>query len=325
MYRSVFTFVVSSVMAGAGAVCAAADPAASYPDKPIKIVIPYSAGGGTDQFMRIVSERASKALGQAITILNKPGGSTVIGVNAVIGSAPDGYTLLVSTNTSYTLIPYVMSPQPYAPEKSLDYVATLGQTAMVLTANKAMPSDLKTVLDEARKHPGRYTYATYGMGSSTHLAGEVFMNDTGVEFRHIPYKGVEAVTALAGNQVDLMIDGVNAAGTMLDAGKTRALVILQRQRSQFLPDTPTLAEAGYPQAAENIISYVMAAPKGTPAPIIDKLQRSFAEALRDPGVLEQIKAMRTEAAFKGPDETREFVAGQSAMFKDIVEKKHIKF
>ena len=163
------------------------------------------------------------------------------------------------------------------------------------------------------------------MGSSTHLAGEVFMNDTGVEFRHIPYKGVEAVTALAGNQVDLMIDGVNAAGTMLDAGKTKALVVLQRQRSQFLPDTPTLAEAGYPQAAENIISYVMAAPKGTPAPIIDKLQRGFAEALRDPAVLEQIKAMRTEAAFKGPEETREFVAGQSAMFKDIVEKKHIKF
>ncbi|KFJ53467.1 Bug family tripartite tricarboxylate transporter substrate binding protein [Bordetella bronchiseptica] len=325
MYRIVSALAVSvTCLAGMGA--AQADQgAAAYPGKPIKIVIPYSAGGGTDQFMRIVSERASRVLGQPITILNKPGGSTVIGVNAVIGAAPDGYTLLVSTNTSYTLIPYVMSPPPYAPEKSLDYVATLGQTSMVLTANKTMPSDLKTVLDSARQSPGRYTYATYGVGSSTHLAGEVFMNDTGVEFRHIPYKGVEAVTALAGNQVDLMIDGINAAGTMLDAGKTQALVVLQRTRSQFLPDTPTLVEAGYPEAAENVISYVMAAPKGTPAAVIDKLQKSFAEALRDPGVLAQAKAMRTEAAFKGPAQTQAFVDSQSALFKDIVAKKNIKF
>jgi tripartite-type tricarboxylate transporter receptor subunit TctC len=181
------------------------------------------------------------------------------------------------------------------------------------------------VLYQARKELGKYTYATYGVGSYTHLAGEVFLTDMGVEFRHIPYKGVEAVTALASGQVDLMVDGVNAAGSMIEAGKTKALVVLQHKRSEFLPDTPTLSEAGYPAAAASTISYVMAAPKGTPAPIIDRLQAAFGEALQDPEVLEQIKTVRTSAAFMGPQETKQFVARQAATFKDIVEKKGIKF
>src|SRR3546814_2915203 len=170
----------------------------TYPGRPIKIVIPYSAGGGTDQFIRIISKRASDVLGQPITIINKPGGSTVIGVKSVTSAVPDGYTLLVSTNTSYTLIPYVMTPKPYAPEDSLDYIGVVGETAMVITAHSSMPDTLAEVMAKAKREPDLYSYATYGVGSSMHLAGEMFMNDTGVSFRHIPYKGVEAVTALAG-------------------------------------------------------------------------------------------------------------------------------
>src|SRR5690606_30758343 len=232
---------------------------ANYPDKAITVVIPYSAGGGTDQFLRIVCAQASKTLGQPILILNKPGASTSIGVKSVINAKPDGYTFLVSTNTSYTLIPYAISPAPYSPTASLDYVATLGETAMVLTASASMPSTLKEVLSEAKKSPDKYTYATYGVGTSTHLAGEVLMGDTGVRLRHVPYKGVEAVTALAGGQVDLMVDGVNAAGPMIEAGKTKALVVLQHERSAFLPDTPTLDEAGFSSATPSKISYIMAA------------------------------------------------------------------
>lgn len=327
MKSVILHIALSALYAGIAGTALAAQPDAAehYPEKPISIVIPYSAGGGTDQFLRILSEPVSKALGEAVLILNKPGASTSIGVKSVIQAKPDGYTFLVSTNTSYTLIPFALSPAPYSPTDSLDYVATLGETAMVLTANATMPSSLKTVLDEAKKDPEKYTYATYGIGTSTHLAGEVLMGDTGVQLRHVPYKGVEAVTALAGGQVDLMFDGVNAAGPMIEAGKTRALVVLQHERSEFLPDTPTLDEAGFPSATPSKISYVMAAPRGTPPAIIDKVQKAFAAALQQPNVLKQIKAMRSAPAFLGPQETQAFVNEQAATFKKIVEEKHIKF
>ncbi len=299
--------------------------APNYPERPIKIVIPYSAGGGTDQFMRIVAKRASETLGQPITIINKPGGSTVIGMKSVISAEPDGYTLLVSTNTSYTLIPYVMKPKPYSPEESLDYIGVVGETAMVITAHSSMPDTLAQVMANAKKDPGGYTYATYGVGSSTHLAGEMFMNDTGVSFQHIPYKGVEAVAALAGGQVNLMVDGVNAASAMIKAGKTKPLVVLQHKRSEFLPDTPTLTEAGYPSVNASTISYVMSAPKGTPVPIINKLHAAFSEALRDPDVLKQISSVQTSPAYLGPEEAKRFVERQSAAFIDLVKKKGIAF
>lgn len=296
-----------------------------YPQRPITIVIPFSSGGGTDQFMRIVTKRAAEILGQQFVIVNRPGASTVIGVNSVINAKPDGYTLLVSTNTSYTLVPYAISPPPYSPESSLDYVATLGGTEMVLTARLGVDNQLSKIIDKSKQVPGHYTYATYGVGSSTHLAGEVLMNDTDIVFRHIPYKGVEAVTALAGGQVDLMVDGANAAGTMINAGKTRAVVVLQHQRSEFLPNTPTLSEAGYPNATASVISYIMAAPKGTPSLIMKKLENAFSIAMKDPEVQEKIKGMRSTITFLNAEETRRFVSSQAAAFKEIVEKKNIRF
>lgn len=319
---AVWAGVALSSLAG---VALAADGASDYPRQPITLVIPYSAGGGSDQFMRIAIERAAQELGQPFIVVNKPGASTVIGMNAVIGAKPDGYTLIVSTNTSYTLIPYAISPAPYSPEKSLDYVATLGGTEMVLTARLGVPTELSEIVEQSRGNPGHYTYATYGVGSSTHLAGEVLMDDVQVEFRHIPYKGVEAVTALAGGQVDLMVDGTNAAGAMMKAGKTKSVVVLQHHRSEYLPDTPTLTEAGYPDATASVISYIMAAPKGTPKPIIAKLEKAFEVAMQDPVVKEKIKGMRSIINFKNAEETRSFVADQAAAFKDIVEKKNIKF
>lgn len=297
----------------------------NYPQRPITIVIPFSTGGGTDQFMRIVTKRAAEVLGQQFVIVNKPGASTVIGVNSVINSKPDGYTLLVSTNTSYTLVPYAISPSPYSPDSSLEYVATLGGTEMVLTARLGVDNQLSKIIEKSKQTPGHYTYATYGVGSSTHLAGEVLMNDTDVIFRHIPYKGVEAVTALAGGQVDLMVDGTNAAGTMINAGKTKAVVVLQHKRSEFLPDTPSLTEAGFPKATESFISYIMAAPKGTPAPIIKKLENAFSIAMKDPEIQEKIKGMRSTITFLNADETRGFVHSQAKAFKEIVEKKNIRF
>src|SRR5690606_10668568 len=140
------------------------------------------------------------------------------------------------------------------PEASLDYIGVVGETAMVFTAHSSMPDSLATVVDNAKKQPEAFNYATYGVGSSTHLAGEMFMNDTGTQFQHIPYKGVEAVAALAGGQVNFMVDGVNAASAMIKAGKTKALVVLQHERSEFLPNTPTLTEAGDAQASASKIS-----------------------------------------------------------------------
>lgn len=326
MLNIVKGFVHVAICAGFAATASANNNDVAFPgDDPIRIVVPYSAGGGTDLFVRILSDSVSKTLNVPIVILNKPGASTAIGMKAAISAKPDGHTLVVSTNASYSLIPYIVKPQPYDPTNSLEYVAVLGETPMVLTTNASMPNQFSDFIKLVNANSNKYSYATYGIGSSTHMAAEMLMSDTGMKLAHIPYKGVEAVTALAGEQVNAMVDGVNAASPMIKAGKIKPLVILQNERSKFLPETPTLIEMGFPKASISKISYVMAAPKGTPKAVINRLSEAFAQSLKNPDVIKKIELMQTSPAFLNPVATNEFVINQTKSFNSIIDRRGIKF
>jgi tripartite-type tricarboxylate transporter receptor subunit TctC len=322
MKRLLGSMLLAYGMLAAGAAHATAG---AYPAQPIKIIVPYQAGGGTDQVLRIVTPKVSELLGTPIVIINRPGASTVIGMKGMIEAEPDGYTLALSTNTSFSLIPYTQSPQPYDPDQSVKYITALGETPMIMTTHPAFAKDFDEFMAKVKERPGHYAYATYGIGGITHLAAEVLMADMGIKLNQVPYKGFEAVTAVAGGQVDAMIDGVNSPTPMIKAGKIIPLVTLQHTRTKFLPDTPTLTERGYPNASTSTISYILAAPKATPQPIIDKLYKAFSTAMNDKEIIGKIELTKSMPMHLTPQETEEYVRVEAARFRDIIQKRDIKF
>lgn len=305
--------------------CAATSAATDFPTQPIKIVIPYQAGGGTDQILRIVAPRVSEELGQPIVIVNRPGASTVIGMKEVIGAKPDGYTLAFSTNTSYSLIPYTQTPQPYDPDQTLEYITALGETPLILTTHPKFAKSFPEFINKVKAAPNTHPYATYGVGGITHLAAEVLMGEMGIKLNQVPYKGVEAVTAVAGGQVDAMVDGVNSPTPLIQAGKIVPLATLQHTRTKFLPDTPTLTEIGYPNASTSTISYVLAAPKNTPAPIVEKLYQAFSKVMGEPEVIEKIEQTKSMPMHMTPAQTQAYINAEATRFRHIITERNIAF
>lgn len=297
----------------------------NFPSQPIRIVIPYQAGGGTDQVLRIVTPKVAELLGQPIIVINRPGASTVIGMKEVIAAKPDGYTLVLSTNTSYSLIPYTQSPQPYDPDQTLEYITALGETPLILTTHPGFAKNFEEFLEKVKGKPDTFSYATYGVGGITHLAAEVLMGEIGIKLTQVPYKGFEAVTAVAGGQVDAMVDGVNSPTPMIQAGKIVPLVTLQHTRTKFLPDTRTLTEIGYPNASTSTISYILAAPKGTPQDVIDKLHRAFSTAMKDPELIAKIEQTKSMPMHTTPAETKSYIDDEAARFRQIIKERNIKF
>lgn len=304
---------------------AATVAAANFPTQPIKIVVPYQAGGGTDQVLRIVAPKVSELLGESIIVLNRPGASTVIGMKEVIGAKPDGHTLALSTNTSYSLIPYTQSPQPYDPAETLEYITALGETPLIMTTHPGFAKNFEEFMAKVKDKPDTFAYATYGVGGITHLAAEVLMGEMGIKLTQVPYKGFEAVTAVAGGQVDAMVDGVNSPTPMIQAGKIVPLVTLQHTRTKFLPDTRTLTEIGYPNASTSTISYILAAPKGTPQSVIDTLYEAFSTVMKDPDVIAKIEQTKSMPMQMTPAETKSYIEDEAARFRQIIEERNIKF
>lgn len=321
-FLSVVSFVFG--LAATGAALAETD-IDTYPNKPIEIIIPYQAGGGTDQILRVVAPKVSEILDTPIVILNRPGASTVIGMRALIQAKPDGYTLVFSTNTSFSLIPYTQNPKPYDPNTDIEYITVLGETPMIFTTHPKFASNFQDFLSKVKDKPGHYAFATYGIGGITHLAAEVLLADMDIKLTQVPYKGYEAITALAGGQIDSMVDGVNAPATMIEAGKIIPMVTLQHTRTKFLPDTPTLTEIGYPDASTSTISYLLAAPKNTPTSVIDKIYLAFAEAMQDPDTIKKIEMTKSSPMHFTPTETKEYIDAQVEQFTRIIKERDIKF
>jgi tripartite-type tricarboxylate transporter receptor subunit TctC len=251
--------------------------AQGYPSKPVRVIVPFAAGGPADVYARFMAQRLQDALGQSFVIDNRPGAGSVIGTDAVAKAAPDGYTLLLMSN-AHTVNESLIPNKPFQLMRDFVAIAPLNYSDLVLVANPALPaSTLKDLISRAKASPGKFNYASSGPGTPYHMAGELFKSMAGVYLVHIPYRGSSgARTDVIGGQVDVMFDAVTTMAEQVKAGKVKALATTGKARSEVLPDVPTLNEAGVP-GYEATIWLGLMAPRASPKAVVDKLNEAVSK------------------------------------------------
>lgn len=271
------------------AVATAAPCAAQYPDKPIRLLLPFPAGGTVDLVARLVTGQMAEELGRPFVIENKAGAGGVIATDATAKAAPDGYTLLLTT-PNHTINGALNSKLPYDTERDIVPVAIVAEVPELLVSHPAAPfQSFAGFVDYAKKNPGKLNYASAGNGTLPHLTMELLLRRTGIEVAHIPYRGAApAMTDLLAGQVQLKMDTYATASQLVADGKLRALAFASRERSALMPDVPTVAEMGLP-GYEGILWIGMVAPAGVPKPVIDKLAAAVQRAVRAPALAERLK------------------------------------
>ena len=284
MARLVAALVVTSLTT----IAAAQD----YPgNKPIKLVVPFPAGGGTDIFARVIGNKLAETLKWVVVVDNKPGAGGNIGIDAVAKSPPDGYTIGLGQTSNLAINPSLYAKLPYDPLKDFVPIVLVADAPLVLVVPANSP--FKTVADvvaAAKKKPGDVTFGSPGNGTVAHLTGELFQMAAGVKFQHIPYKGsAQALTDLMGGQVQVYMSSIPTALSHIKGGKLRALAVTSPKRAPSLPDVPTIAEAGYKGFDANTW-FGLVAPAGTPAPIVTKINAEVNRILKMPDVKEKFAA-----------------------------------
>ena len=258
--------------------------AQSYPNKPVKIIVPFAAGGSADNYARFLGKGLQDALGQSFVVENRPGAGSVIGTDAVAKSAADGYTLLMMSNTQ-TVNETLVQGKPYQLMRDFVAIAPVNYSDLVLVANPAAGfSNLKDMTAQAKARPGKINYASSGTGTPYHMAGELFKSMAGVYLVHIPYRGSSgARTDVIGGQVEVMFDAVTTMAEQIKAGKVKTIATTGKVRSDVLPDVPTMAEAGL-VGYEATLWLGLLAPKGTPKDVVDKLNAAVSKIASQPDV-----------------------------------------
>lgn len=298
--------------------CVAPAHAQDYPNRPVRIIVPFATGGPADVYARFVGQRLQDALGQPFVVENRPGGGAVTGTDVAAKSAPDGYTLLVMSNT-HTVNESLIPTKPYALMRDFVAVAPLNSSDLVLVVHPSVPAkNLSELIALAKAKPGRLNYASSGPGTPYHMAGELFKAMAGLDIVHVPYKGSSgARTDLLGGQVEMMFDAVTTMSEQAKAGKVRALGTTGTTRSTVLPDVPTIAEAGVPGYEATIWLGVMA-PKGTPAPIVARLSAEIATIAARPDVKAEWARQGAVAMTMSPAEFTRYLVADIAKWERIV-------
>ena len=310
-----------SIAFGVCALFAVTVSAQEFPTRPITIVVPYPPGGATDTLARIVSKSLTAQFGQAVVVENKAGAGTIIGAQYVANAAPDGYTILITGNTTFTINAALKSKLPYDPLKSFTPLATIGGNSLVMLANLAVPaSNVKDVVAMAAKDPGKHGFGTFGLGTSTHFAGEMFQTLSNTKLNHVPYKGsAPAMADLLGGQIPFTFDTTIAAGPQLAAGKVKAIAVTTKARSRSLPTVPTFAESGYPEF-DLSIWIALVAPKGLPEAVRAKLEKALAEVTRDPISRAELEKTGLDVDFKPGAAYEPSVVKETAVLKSFVQR-----
>jgi tripartite-type tricarboxylate transporter receptor subunit TctC len=265
-----------------------------YPQKPVRIMVGANAGGGTDVIARMLAEKFAESLKQPFVVENRPGASNTIAADLTAKAQADGYTLLVATNTGQAIAPHLLKLS-YDPLKQLQPVGLIVVVPNVLVVgDKVAAKDVKELVAAAKAQPGALRYASSGIGSTQHIAGEAFDQAAGIKTLHVPYKGSsQAHVDILGGNVEMMFDTTSSAMPHIKSGRFRPLAVTSPQRSAELPNVPTIAEAGYP-AAEMTTWYGLFVTGGTPKPVVDKLHAELARVLKLPDVQAKLKGLGGE-------------------------------
>ena len=295
--------VIGLLVAAVLTIVATTTLAQTWPNKPVRIIVPYPPGGVGDTFTRSLAQQLSERLGQPVLIENKPGASQIIGAELAAKAAPDGYTLFLGSVTSLAINVRSQKKLPYDPVRDFAPVSLCFASPLYLVVNPALPaSSVAELIALARAKPGQLTFASVGQGGSLHLAGELFKSMTGVDMTHIPYKGsAPALADVMGGQVSMIFDVGVSALPQVRAGKLRALAITASRRSEGTPEYPTIAEAGVP-GYEASIWFGIVAPAGTPAPVVARLSREIAQIVRTPAIRERFVPLGLDLIGGTPEE-----------------------
>lgn len=298
--------------------------AQDYPSKPIKIIAPFPAGTGPDANTREIATELGKVLGQAVVVENRPGASTMIGMEAGAKAAPDGYTLVMGSTTSLSVVPHLYGKVPY---KVGDYapISIVGLLNTCLTANPNLPEkSAKELIERLKKNPGSVTAATSGVGSYSHLAGEWFAANAGVKITFVPYNTVSPYADLVAGQVDVIFDALPAAIGNVKAGKLKILAITGKTRHPNFPDVPTFAEAGLPDYSPTAWIGLFA-PAGTPAPIVAKLGDAMQKATaQNPDLIAKWRSYGGDLKAQAPDEFASFLKRDNQLWGQAIRGAGIK-
>jgi tripartite-type tricarboxylate transporter receptor subunit TctC len=295
--------------------------AQDYPTRPITLVVPYAAGGGNDTMARIVADKMSRTLGQQIVIENRAGAGGTIATRQVAKSAPDGYTLVIGGTGTLAVNPTLYANVGYDPRKDFAPIGLIGTSALVVLVHPSVPAKtIRELIDLARKDPGKLNYASAGVGSGIHLGTVLFEHMAEVKLTHVPYRGSgPALTDLVGGHVTVYFSSLPPAVQLIRDGKVRALAVTGAQRAKALPDLPTVAEAGLP-GYESVLHYGIAAPAGTPRPIIGKLSAALREAVMAPDTQERMAADGTEPLASTPEDYAADIDREETKWSAIVRK-----
>ena len=300
------------------ALAALAANAQDYPTRPIRIIVPFAPGGSADVFGRVIAQRLQETLGQNVIVDNRPGAGSVIGTDAVAKSAPDGYTLLLMSNT-HTVNESLIPNKPFQLMRDFVPIAPINYSDLVLVAKAGAPfNTLGELIKAAKAKPGGMSYASSGPGTPYHMAGELFKAMAGIAVVHIPYKGsAGARTDVLGGQLEMMFDAIPTMTEHIKSGKVKAIATTGKARSSALPDVPTMAEAGVP-GYEATIWLGLMAPKGTPAAVVTRLNAELSKITSNPEVRRAWGAQGTTPMTMGVDEFTRYMNDDITKWARIV-------
>jgi tripartite-type tricarboxylate transporter receptor subunit TctC len=296
-----------------------------FPQRPVRIVVPYTTGGSNDVIARLLAQQLQEAWGQPVVVENKPGAAGNIGSSDIAKSAPDGHSLLLTNINIVSMNPVLIANMPFDPQKDFAPISLLGTTALALVVHPSVPANnVRELIDLARKGPGRLNYASSGNGSPQHMSAEMFKAMTKTSMTHIPYRGAApAVNDLLAGQVQVTIGVVNQLIPHIRAGKLKALGVTTRKRLAQMPDVPTLDEAGVP-GYESEIWLGLAAPTATPPAIIEQINQAVRKAMATADVMSKLQSQGIDVVVSSPDQMRQRGLEDLKRWGDIIRTAGIK-
>lgn len=303
-------------------IAAGAANAQEYPVKPVRIIVPYTAGGGSDLLGRLAAKKLGEAFGQQVIVENRPGAGGNIGADAIAKAAADGYTLGIVPST-HAIAPGLYPRLPFDPIRDFTFITLIASGPNILVCHPSLPAkSVKELIALAKRRPGELTFASAGVGTSTHLFGEYFKGVAGIDVVHIPYKGSsQAEVDLVGGQVSFMIDSMPSALPRVQAGRLRALATTGKKRFAALPDVPTLLEAGL--AYETTSWWGIVGPAGLPQPVVNKLLAEITRFMALPDVKQFVATQGAEPATGTPQQFQEYVKQETALYAKIIKTANI--